>query len=196
MDALCDRPCAIGGVTNVKSRHGLVSAEITFPRLVAQRENTSPRSVTDRILLLERLLHKYVWQDLTWKKTQNTVQKKEGMRSFFSVNSKGWFKRCFKINVKLAQVQLVVLLAKQSITSECTLHSTMTSLYSYFENYYHILNKWIHFISKFIKHQIFALKGSFWPVRPRRTWGLPTHSWQLITILYFDKFVRIHLIFV
>jgi len=52
--------------------------EITFPRLIAQRENTSPRSVTDRILLLERLLHKYVWQELTGKrhsKIQHTQRK-------------------------------------------------------------------------------------------------------------------------
>lgn len=78
--------------------------EITFPRLIAQRENTSPRSVTDRILLLERLLHKYVWQDLKGKrhsKTQHTQRKIYG--------GTGWFKRCFKNHVKLVKVQLVVL---------------------------------------------------------------------------------------
>lgn len=76
MDALCDRPCAIGGVTNVKSRHGLVSAEITFPRLVAQREDTSPRSVTGNPAL-RKIIAQICVAGFDREKTQNTVHKKE-----------------------------------------------------------------------------------------------------------------------
>ncbi len=81
------------------------TGEITFPRPVAQRENTSPRSVTDTVLLLERLLHKYVWQDLTGKshsKVRRTQRKVLYMKGFFC-----WFNKCFRNHVKLVQVQLV-----------------------------------------------------------------------------------------
>lgn len=71
-----------------------LTGEITFPTSVSQRENTSPRSVTDTVLLLERLLHKYVWQDLTGKshsKVRQTQSKVLYVKGFFC-----WVNKCFK----------------------------------------------------------------------------------------------------
>lgn len=112
MDALCDRPCAIGGVTNVKSRHGLVSAEITFPRLVAQRENISKICHRQNPALRKIIAQICVAGfDREKKHKIQCTKRKVYEEVFFLLTAQDDSKDVSKF--KLVQVQLVVLLAKQ-----------------------------------------------------------------------------------